>query len=271
MIPRDYITAWRSQAPWAQDFQVEQDLALSRALVEIFSEPILADGLAFRGGTALHKLHLKSAVRYSEDIDLVQNDAGPAGPIMNTLRDVLDSWLGQPQWRQTKGRVSLVYRFESENTPPMRMRLKVEINTREHFSILGFERIPFSVDSPWFRGSSDIVTYPLDEILATKLRALYQRKKGRDLFDLASALGSGRMDADCVVKVFMAYMERNGNPVTRAQFERNLSIKLHDPRFCADIEPLLSQGCHWNVDEASRDISEQFIALLPGAPWKGKL
>jgi len=270
VIPHDHITAWRSQAPWIQDFQVEQDLVLSRALVEIFSEPALADGLAFRGGTALHKLHLKSAVRYSEDIDLVQINAGPAGPIMNTLRNVLDPWLGQPQWRQTRGRVSLIYRFESENTPSMRMRLKVEINSREHFSILGFEKILFSVDSPWFRGASDIVTYPLDEILATKLRALYQRKKGRDLFDLVSALESGRVDASRVVTAFTAYMERNGSPVTRAQFERNLSIKLRDPRFRADIEPLLSQGCRWNVDEASRDVSGQFIALLPGAPWKGE-
>ena len=150
MIPHDHITAWRSRAPWIQDFQVEQDLVLSRALVEIFSEPVLAEGLAFRGGTALHKLHLKSAVRYSEDIDLVQIDAGPAGPIMNAFRDVLDPWLGQPQWRQTRGRVSLVYRFEPENTPPMRMRLKIEINSREHFSILGFEKPP----SLWIRPGS---------------------------------------------------------------------------------------------------------------------
>lgn len=39
MIPRDYVTAWRARAPWVQDAQVEQDLVLSRALVEIFSHP----------------------------------------------------------------------------------------------------------------------------------------------------------------------------------------------------------------------------------------
>lgn len=105
MIPRDYITAWRPQAPWVQDFQVEQDLALSRALVEMFSHPVLADGLAFRGGTALHKLHLQPAARYSEDLDLVQVRPGPAGPIMKALRETLDPWLGTPGWKQTKGRV----------------------------------------------------------------------------------------------------------------------------------------------------------------------
>ncbi len=81
MIPRDYITAWLQHAPWAQDAQVEQDLIISRALIEIFSRPILRENLAFRGGTALYKLHLKPA-RYSEDIDLVQAEAGAIGPSM---------------------------------------------------------------------------------------------------------------------------------------------------------------------------------------------
>lgn len=41
MIPRDYITTWRSEAPWVEDAQVEQDLVISRALVNIFSHPVL--------------------------------------------------------------------------------------------------------------------------------------------------------------------------------------------------------------------------------------
>ncbi len=92
MIPRDYITEWRATAPWVQDFQVEQDLVISRALVDIFSHPLLRDTLAFRGGTALYKLYLKPAARYSEDIDLVQIKAEPAGDMMGALRGVLDPW-----------------------------------------------------------------------------------------------------------------------------------------------------------------------------------
>lgn len=64
MIPTAAITAWRHHAPWALSEQVEQDLVLSRALVELYSDPLLADELAFRGGTALHKLHLRPASRY---------------------------------------------------------------------------------------------------------------------------------------------------------------------------------------------------------------
>jgi predicted nucleotidyltransferase component of viral defense system len=65
VIPRDYITSWRPQAPWVQDIQVEQDLVICRALVELFSNPVLAQSLAFRGGTALYKLYIKPPARYS--------------------------------------------------------------------------------------------------------------------------------------------------------------------------------------------------------------
>ena len=76
MIPRDYITAWRAHAPWVRDFQVEQDLVISRTPVEVFFHPVLVEGLAFRGGTAPYKLYLNPPARYSEDIDLVQTVPG---------------------------------------------------------------------------------------------------------------------------------------------------------------------------------------------------
>ena len=213
MIPRDYITQWRERAPWSEDFQVEQDLVISRALVEIFSDPVLGGALAFRGGTALYKLYLTPPARYSEDIDLVQVEPGPAGPMMDALRNALDPWLGQARWKQSEGRVTFGYRFPSEDVPAIRLRLKVEINTREHFAVLGFTKRPFLVESRWYSGRADITTFELDELLATKMRALYQRRKGRDLFDLAVGLAEGRSDAGRIVTAFREYMEREGTPV----------------------------------------------------------
>lgn len=92
MIPQDFISEWKKHAPWLRDYQIEQDLIICRALIEIFSHPHLAENLAFRGGTALYKRHL-SPVRYSEDIDLVQVHPGPIGPIMDALQEKLNSWL----------------------------------------------------------------------------------------------------------------------------------------------------------------------------------
>ncbi len=203
MIPRDYINEWRQQAPWNEDYQVEQDLVISRALVELFSDPLISEALAFRGGTALYKLYLTPPVRYSEDIDLVQVKPGPAGPLMDRVRNVLDPWLGRARWKQSKGRLTFGYRFSSESVPTIRLRLKVEINTREHFSALGFAKRAFSVDSRWYTGTADILSFELDELLATKLRALYQRRKGRDLFDLAIGLGDKRSNAGEIVAAFL--------------------------------------------------------------------
>ncbi len=269
MIPRDYVTEWRARAPWVHDFQVEQDLVISRALVEIFSSPVLAGALAFRGGTALYKLHVTPPARYSEDIDLVQIAAGPAGPVMDALRSVLDPWLGDAQWKQSKGRVTFGYRFLSEDIPAMRLRLKVEINTREHFAVFGFARCPFPVESRWFSGTADIATFELDELLATKLRALYQRRKGRDLFDLAVGLDDGRVSPQRIVTAFQAYMDHDGHAVTRAMFERNLAGKLGDPQFSADMSALLVRDRSWEPADAARTVFDRLIALLPGEPWKG--
>ena len=89
MIPQRYIEEWRGIAPWDLDPQVEQDLVIARTIVELFSDDLLKKSLAFRGGTALHKLYITPQVRYSEDIDLVQINAEPVNPILKRMREKL--------------------------------------------------------------------------------------------------------------------------------------------------------------------------------------
>lgn len=270
MIPRDYITEWRSRAPWTFDHHVEQDLVISRALVELFSRAEIAAGLAFRGGTALHKLVLPQAARYSEDIDLVQTREGPIGALLDEIHAALDPWLGQPRWKHSQGRVTLVYRFDSEDSPPLPLRLKVEINTREHFSVLGLQTHRFPVASRWFTGTAELLTYPLDELLGTKMRALYQRKKGRDLFDLWLALETCKVSPERAVRCFTAYLAAEGEHVTRAMFEKNLAEKRADPGFRADMTPLLAHGRAWSFDEALARVSQAYLPWLSGDPWRGE-
>ena len=268
MIDRAYITEWQQTAPWPQRYQVEQDLVICRALVEIFNHPLLTEQLAFRGGTALFKLHLPPA-RYSEDIDLVQVQAGPIGPVMDALQEKLNPWLGIPKRKQSEGRVTLTYRIESEEGLPM--KLKVEINSREHFSVLGFDRRQFSVESRWFKGSAAILTYQLDELLGTKVRALYQRKKGRDLFDLWKAFICTGINPEQVIRCFLKYMEHEGHRVSRAEFEQNLSEKLQDHRFLEDISPLLIMNSGWDFQSAANFVMDSLVVCLPGDAWQGTI
>ncbi len=161
MIPITDIRAWGYVAPWKNDEQIEQDLVISRSLVEIFSNENLSEKLAFRGGTALHKLFLSPQPRYSEDIDLVQKEAGPISAIITELRNVL-AFLGKPKVKQKANNNTLIFRFDSENTSPVSLRLKIEVNCREHFSVLGYQESTFTIDTRWFNGTAEIQTYKLE-------------------------------------------------------------------------------------------------------------
>ena len=249
--------------------QVEQDLILSRAVVAMFAEPEVVRRLAFRGGTALYKLHLRPPARYSEDIDLVQVNAGPIGGVIDAIRRTLDPWLGTPRRTTKEGRVVLTYRMSAEGQPPVPMRLKVEINSREHFSVFGVEERELAVRSRWFTGTARVKTYQLDELLGTKLRALYQRKKGRDLFDLFIASRRAKVDPPRVVECFTRYLEHDGKRVTRAELEMNLHEKLSDDTFLADVEPLIAPDTAWNFGDAADYVQRELLPLLPGDPWRG--
>jgi|GEM_PF-6432831 len=91
MIPINDIRAWSNVVPWVNDEQIEQDLVISRSLIEIFSDDYLASKLAFRGGTAIHKLFLQPQPRYSEDIDLVQKESGPIKEIITRILQSVSS------------------------------------------------------------------------------------------------------------------------------------------------------------------------------------
>jgi predicted nucleotidyltransferase component of viral defense system len=271
MIPRAHITAWRANVPWPSDAQIEQDLVLSRVLVEMFSMEEIADATAFRGGSALHKLFLEQSGRYSEDIDLVQVSKGAIGPVIDSIRNILDPWLGAPRRNQSQGRLTMLYRFETTSRPVQRMRLKVEINTREHFAVLGYQLQDFAVENPWFTGKAEIRTYRIEELLGTKLRALYQRKKGRDLYDLWISLTSLKIDDEKVISCFERYIQNEGHSISRGEFEKNLIAKLNDPAFLNDITPLLPTGIIYNAEIAGKLIQERLITRLGGEQWKGSI
>ncbi len=179
MIPAAYITDWERRAPWPTREQIEQDLALSRLIVELANDGYLGEELVFRGGTCLHKLYLPTPLRYSEDLDYVRTTAGGVGPIIDAVRQIGDSLGMRVDTRvTTHPKIRLRAPFE---TGTGTMSIKVEINTFERSPARPPQRIPYSIDSPWFNGGSDVLTFDLAELVATKIRALYQRSKGRDL------------------------------------------------------------------------------------------
>jgi hypothetical protein len=211
MIPEAAITHWRRIVPWSQDSQIEQDLILSRALIELYQDPLVGGRLRLRGGP--------------------------------------DS-------------ITLKYRVQSEIPPVAPLRLKLEINTREHVCLLGAAQHDFQVKSPWYAGSSVIETFRLEELLATKLRALYQRRKGRDLFDLFLGLQAPGIDAALVADTFLQYMRFSGSPVSQRLFEDNLAEKFKHPGFHGDLAPLLAAGEVYDPENARKLVVDQLISRL---------
>ena len=260
MIPQAYITAWRKKAPWQEDFQVEQDMVIERALMAIYSNEYLKDRLAFRGGTALHKLYLSPAVRYSEDIDLVQIIAEPFGPIMDKLREALFFLGNKPIRKQKQHNNTLIYRFDSEGGIPL--RLKVEVNCREHHTIFGIQDVKYAMQSEWHTAEVLIPSYELAELLGTKLRALYQRRKGRDLFDLWFALTQSNVDASRILEAWNFYMKEEDNSVTQKEFLENMEKKILDQDFLGDMEGLLRPGISYKITEADELVKKELLEKI---------
>ncbi len=241
MIPRSAITHWNKQVPWEDIDNVEQDLIITRALTDIFSDEFLASELAFRGGTALHKLYLAPQPRYSEDIDLVQINPGPIKPILFRLGEVLD-YLPDKVIKPKRFNNTMLFRIQSE-IPPV--------------------KVPFSYESLWASGSCNLTTYKLEELLGTKMRALYQRKKGRDLFDLAYALQNAEVNPEEIVRCYKRYIGFVvETPPTYKQFIANMEEKMMDPEFTGDTVKLLRPGISYDPNSAWDLVREELIDLI---------
>lgn len=260
MIPEIFIQEWRQKVKWRSPAQVEQDLVISRALIELYNEPHIKEAIVFRGGTALNKLFIKPPSRYSEDIDFVQKNPDPIGKTIDTIRDLLRPWLGNPAWKITERSTKLMYKYESISKMPA--KLKIEINTTEHFQVLPLKTVPFVLESDWVKGNTDIITYELDELMATKLRALYQRRKGRDLFDLWYVANQNLMDLNNVFEIFGKYCANDNNSIRREDFLKNLELKKSHPDFKSDMSALLPIEHRWNFDEAYSFVVEKVISKM---------
>ncbi|RNL95185.1 nucleotidyl transferase AbiEii/AbiGii toxin family protein [Sinomicrobium pectinilyticum] len=259
MIPRPEIAKWQINAPWKEFSQVEQDLIISRTLIEIFSDDFLRENLAFRGGTALHKLYLNPAPRYSEDIDLVQIKPGPIKPIMQRLGEVITFFEEKRSTKIGGHGAKAFYRFTSEYEN-IRLRLKLEINCKEHFNILPWVEFPYEVDSNWFKGKTNIRTYDIQELLGTKLRALYQRNKGRDLFDLDYSRLKKELDYPLILNCFKEYMKfAVGRSPSSKEFLMNLEEKENDPDFKGDMEALLRPEIKYDQSAAFDWIKKELV------------
>lgn len=256
MIPKPVVDRWRQIAPFPLDQQVEQDLIISRSLVELFNHNYLKTRIAFRGGTALNKLIFPKPLRYSEDIDLNRLEKGPAKPVIAAVREAMMPVLGkESSFETTKNSLKFFYSYQAIDGTSK--KLKIEINVRETLPNKPLAKTPYSVESDYFEGQTTIVAFDTEEMIGSKIRALYQRNKGRDLFDLYE-LSKMKHNWDNIVESFKLL----NIGASKKMFEQNLELKMKDAQFLEDILPLLPAGVTYDPQAAYKWFSEVIIPKL---------
>lgn len=275
MIPQREIIAWRAKAPWPSDEKVEQDLLITRCMGAIFSDDFLRDNLAMRGGTALHKVHLAPATRYSEDIDLVlltrRRDAVVKQHLTRVLEPIMHSRPGPPlndvfvgvrNMFKSSRIIRQAYAYTPTEKGAAKAKLKVEVNCSEHEPVYKIVTVPFDTGS----GVVDLKTYDIDEMLGTKMRALLQRDQSRDLFDLNRALTDPsplyRPDPDRIVFAFRAYMKGEGSAVDATTFRQHMAKQLAMSSFRNDMNQMLRPGTLFDIDAAAKLVTSELIDRL---------
>ena len=257
MITEADIAHWQQRAPWPTPEQIEQDLVLSRLIIEIARHPLLGSELVFRGGTCLHKLWLDRPWRYSEDLDYVRRTGGGVGEVLDAVREVAtDVGFNRVQ---TDVRRHPKLRLDSGYARGGRMRIKVELNTFERSPAQPTVTRAHEVDSPWFSGAADVPTFALEDLAATKIRALFQRRKGRDLFDLWLAVMRAGASPAGIAASFGPYRP-DGWTVARAG--ANLDAKLVNREFTSDVEQLVAEWPDGYTLQAAGQVARDILTEI---------
>lgn len=277
-LTRRDVIAHQASVPWPLQRQVEQDLLLCLAMAALFNDEFLRSQIAMRGGTLLHKVHLAPAARYSEDIDLVVYGDRPDAHIAKAIKRVLGGVFGKPTdsiWDTIQLAIRnvvkpsrvlrLTYSVSSVSEPGTTLDVVVEANVTERKPHRAIVQIPFEFSYRDKTIKSALNGYDLHEMLGTKMRALFQRKRGRDLFDLYWALTKATPAVDPVIVIdsFRHYLEQEGSSAARTEFLVILNSHLADRGFCNDMLPLLRVGLDYDPQKAGDLVKAKLLGLLP--------
>jgi len=181
---------------------VEKDYTLGWVLAGIANHPALGSQWVFKGGTCLKKCYFET-YRFSEDLDFTLSDHEQLdkGFLADALGEVSD-WMYESSgvelprgdirieiFRNPRGNISAQGRF-SYRGPLQRRgslpRIKLDLTDDE---ILVMEPIAREVYHPYADRPEDPIRahcYSFEETFAEKIRALAERGRPRDLYDVVT-------------------------------------------------------------------------------------
>jgi len=184
---------------WAmREDVIEKDYIIGWLLWGIGSNLRLSASWVFKGGTCLKKCYLET-YRFSEDLDFTVLPGGPVKP--GEVEPLLQEIFGRiyecsginfrekppfirmrPDGRSAEGRV---YYRGPRNAPDF-ARIKIDLTTAEQVIR---PTVPRQISHPYpdqFPVPSTVSCYSFEELLAEKLRAMGERSRPRDLYDIVN-------------------------------------------------------------------------------------
>jgi hypothetical protein len=227
--------------------QAEHEYVLLCALDGLSQTPSLRDAFALKGGTALRQLYFADW-RHSVDLDFSVAPGFPA----ETLRARLLQWFAQVEalhgvaltlldLHRPNGAARVRARFVGPLAHPNRLLLDI---TLDEALLLPWERRPV-VTALFDRPTPQVLCYSLDEILAEKLRAILQRGKARDYYDVWCLLKEKRngFDPKMVRTTLEAKCAHRDLPQPRvADFVRADALALAEAYWTNDLAEQLEPG-----------------------------
>ena len=199
MIDRAEIEAFAAETN-LQPHVVEKDFTLSWILWGIHTQPALSDTWVFKGGTCLKKCYFET-YRFSEDLDFTLKDASHldeaflqeqfseiskrlydrAGVTIPTERLRFDLWEHGGR-TLCQGRVYYESNYQgSKHAMPV---VKLDLRADE---LLASEPVVRPVAHPYSDHPGEgmwVLSYSYEEVFAEKIRALSERSRPRDLYDV---------------------------------------------------------------------------------------
>ena len=135
-------------------------------------------------------------------------------------------------------------------------------SARPHLPVI---KIPFEFPFQDAVVNTQVNGFDIHEMLGTKMRALFQRRRGRDLFDLywALTLAKPAVVPARIIESFQYYLKLEGSAAGRSEFVALLDAHLADRGFCSDMNQLLRVGITYDPQHAGEHVKSKLLSLLP--------
>lgn len=255
------LRVWADQQGIPDLLFAELDYRLDKTLEALYRDDFLSKRLCLKGGTAINKLYLGETSRLSVDLDF--NHLGSKEEVLKERREVRerivellkkqdDSYDIHSERRYEQTRIKARYKTVAG---PVRS-FKIEISHVERFPIIS--PVKRHIITP--EGSAGVITYTLEELTSTKLRALFERFKGRDIYDLYF-ISQLKLNPTITRKMFLYYFYRAHKVFNPKIHYKNLIKRYESGNYIDDVMAFVKPTVKFDLTTAAMTVISQYSFL----------